>query len=48
MLCVYLQKNVTVTDRPKINLPEDRYFDPDPAQKDIALHLSGQKGVPVG
>jgi glucuronate isomerase len=28
-----------MTNRPKINLPEDRYFDPNPAQKEIALHL---------
>ncbi len=26
----------------KLNLPEDRYFDPDPKQKEIALHLYGQ------
>lgn len=27
------------TDRPKISLPEDRYFDPDPRQKEIAGEL---------
>lgn len=26
----------------KLNLPEDRYFDPDPKQKEIALHLYRQ------
>jgi glucuronate isomerase len=28
-----------MSSRPKINLPEDRYFDPDPKQKEIALRL---------
>lgn len=27
------------TNRPKISLPEDRYFDPNPRQKEIALEL---------
>ncbi|HWQ35282.1 MAG TPA: glucuronate isomerase [Blastocatellia bacterium] len=28
-----------MSSRPKISLPEDRYFDPDPRQKEIALRL---------
>jgi glucuronate isomerase len=37
-----------VKARPKIHLPEDRYFDPNPRQKEIALHLYGMvKGLPL-
>ncbi len=28
-----------MTERPKIHLPADRYFDPDPRQRELALHL---------
>lgn len=31
-----------MTNSTKIQLPEDRYFDPDPKQKEIALHLYKQ------
>jgi len=31
-----------VPDRPALSLPDDRYFGPDPRQKEIAQHLYGQ------
>jgi glucuronate isomerase len=31
-----------MTNSAKIHLPEDRYFDPDPRQKEVALHLYRQ------
>ncbi|MFQ5611802.1 MAG: glucuronate isomerase [Anaerolineae bacterium] len=35
-------------NRPKISLPEDRYFGPDPRQKEVALHLYRQvAGLPL-
>jgi glucuronate isomerase len=33
---------MTNTSQAKLHLPADRYFDPDPKQKEIALHLYGQ------
>lgn len=32
----------SANNRPELTLPDDRFFDSDPAQKEIALHLYGQ------
>jgi glucuronate isomerase len=33
---------MTTTNEARLHLPSDRYFDPDPKQKEVALHLYGQ------
>lgn len=48
MMWTTRQTNTTMHSTPALTLPEDRYFDPDPAQKQIALALYRQvAGLPL-